>query len=79
MPFRSNSELPETVRRHLPRPAQDVYRAAYNHAYAARLGDPQRVKSARRVAWKAVKHSFVKVGAHWIDRALIAPATVSIH
>jgi hypothetical protein len=37
------------------------------------------VKSARRVAWKAVKHSFVKVGAHWIDRALIAPATASIH
>ena len=79
MLIRTTSDLPATVRRHLPRPAQEVYRAAYNHAYATRLGDPHRAKSARRMAWKAVKHSFVKVGAQWIDRARIAPTSASIH
>lgn len=79
MLYRTNSELPAPVRRHLPRTAQDVYRFAYNTAYAARLGDPQREKSARRIAWNAVKHTFVKIGATWIDRARIATGSLSLH
>jgi cation transport regulator len=79
MLYRSNSELPGPVRRHLPRPAQDVYRWAFNSAYSARLGDPQREKSARRIAWNAVKHNFVKIGTIWIDRARIALGSASIN
>jgi cation transport regulator len=79
MLYRSNSDLPAPLQRHLPRSAQDVYRFAYNTAYAARLGDPQREKAARRIAWNAVKHTFVKVGSTWIDRGRIAEGSLSIH
>jgi cation transport regulator ChaB len=39
MPYRDNIDLPEAVRDHLPPHAQDVYRAAFNHAFAAHAGD----------------------------------------
>jgi cation transport regulator len=32
MPYQTNAELPESVKRHLPDHAQDIYRAAFNHA-----------------------------------------------
>ncbi len=69
MPYASNSDLPETIRRHLPPHAQDIYRAAFNRAFAAREGDPRREEAAHRIAWAAVKRSYVKVGDSWIARA----------
>jgi cation transport regulator len=48
MPYRSNEDLPSSVTRHLPPHAQDIYRAAFNHAFAAQPAIPARKK--RRIA-----------------------------
>jgi len=68
MPYGTNSDLPASVRGHLPPHAQDIYREAFNHAYAAHAGDPRQEEAAHRIAWAAVKRSFVKVGNSWIAR-----------
>ena len=72
MPYRLNSELPASLRRRLPEHAQDIYRQAFNHAFAAHTGDPRREEAAHRIAWAAVKRSYVKVGDAWIARADLA-------
>jgi len=41
MPYRANDKLPPSVRHHLPPHAQDIYREAFNHAFAAHVGDPR--------------------------------------
>ena len=51
MPYRSNLDLPPAVQTHLPGHAQDIYREAFNHAYAAH----DREKRAHMMAWAAVK------------------------
>jgi cation transport regulator len=68
MPYRSNSDLPAAVRSHLPPHAQDIYREAFNHAFAADAGDPRQEERAHRIAWAAVKRCYVKVGGSWIGR-----------
>lgn len=65
MPYRSNADLPPGVRGHLPPHAQDIYRAAFNHAYAAHADDPAQEVIAHRIAWAAVKRSYVKRGDAW--------------
>ena len=63
MPYHSNADLPPPVRRALPEHAQDIYRAAFNNAWAEYGGaDEARV---HRVAWAAVKRSYRKVGGRW--------------
>ena len=69
MPYRSNSELPGPVRSHLPPHAQDIYREAFNHAFAAHPDDARQEERAHRIAWAAVKRSYVKVGGSWIGHA----------
>jgi cation transport regulator len=66
MPYRTNIELPDAVQRHLPPHAQDIYREAFNHAFATHVGDPRQEEAAHRIAWAAVKKSYVKVGDSWI-------------
>lgn len=66
MPYRTNEDLPPAVRGHLPDHACDIYRAAFNAAYAAHMDDPRREEAAHRIAWGAVKRSYVKDGAHWL-------------
>jgi cation transport regulator len=70
MPYASNEDLPDSVRRHLPPHAQDIFRSAYNHAwqtYGAR--EPaRREEIAHRVAWAAVKKQYRKVGDSWEAR-----------
>jgi len=68
MPYRANADLPPSVRRHLPEHAQDIYREAFNHAFAAHAGDPRQEEAAHRIAWAAVKRSYVKVGDDWVGR-----------
>lgn len=70
MPYETNADLPLSVRRNLPPHAQEIYRAAFNHAYAAHQGKPAGEGSAHRIAWAAVKRSYVKVGDHWIPKAV---------
>jgi cation transport regulator len=68
MPYSKNEELPPPVRRRLPTSAQDIYREAFNHAFAAHAGDPRQEEAAHRIAWSAVKRSYVKLGDSWIAR-----------
>jgi len=68
MPYARNEDLPDSVRNHLPPHAQDIYREAFNHAYDAHLNDPRREEAAHRIAWAAVKRSYVKAGGTWVAR-----------
>jgi cation transport regulator len=69
MPYRTNDDLPSSVASHLPPHAQGIYREAFNHAFAAHAGDPRQEEAAHRIAWAAVKRSYVKVGDQWVERA----------
>lgn len=66
MPYKSRSDLPESVRHVLPVHAQDIYKEAFNHAWDEykdankRRGDADREEAAHRVAWSAVKKSYQK-------------------
>ena len=60
MPYRVNSDLPQRVRHTLSASAQDIYRLAFNHAYAAHAGELDREKIAHMIAWAAVKQSHQK-------------------
>ncbi|MBY5343403.1 cation transporter [Rhizobium leguminosarum bv. viciae] len=68
MPYETNSDLPPSVQHALPRHAQDIYREAFNHAFKAHAGDPRQEEAAHRIAWAAVKRSYVKIGDTWTSR-----------
>ncbi len=68
MPYRSNADLPTPVQHSLPPHAQDIYREAFNHAFAAHAGDPRQEEAAHRIAWAAVKRVYTKQGGLWIAR-----------
>ncbi|HET8974628.1 MAG TPA: ChaB family protein [Pseudolabrys sp.] len=68
MPYQTNNDLPEPVRRRLPPHGQDIYREAFNHAFAAHAGDPRQEEAAHRIAWAAVKRVYVKVGGTWVAK-----------
>jgi cation transport regulator len=69
MPYRTNADLPLSVSRHLPDHAQDIYRKAFNHAYAAHSGEGRQEEAAHRIAWVAVKRTYVKVRDRWMARS----------
>jgi cation transport regulator len=69
MPYRSNIDLPPPVQRDLPPHAQEIYREAFNHAFAAHAHDPRQKEAAHRITWAAVKRSYVKSGNIWVARA----------
>lgn len=66
MPYKTKSELPESVKNVLPSHAQDIYKEAYNGAFDQyndpddRRGDASREEVAHRVAWSAVKQQYEK-------------------
>lgn len=64
MPYASNADLPDSLRSHLPAHAQDIFRAAFNHAWESYGGDEE---VAHRVAWAAVKKRYRKVGHDWVE------------
>ena len=57
MPYNKLSDLPESVRDHLPKHAQEIYQAAYNSAWEQYDHEEER---AHRVAWAAVKNDYEK-------------------
>lgn len=57
MPYKDLNALPESVREHLPKHAQEIYRAAYNNAWAEYGHDEER---AHKVAWSAVGKKYEK-------------------
>jgi cation transport regulator len=66
MPYKKNSELPESVRAHLPRHAQDIYRKTFNSAEETYADPEKRTRgggqdeAAHRAAWASVKHEYEK-------------------
>ena len=68
MPYANTAELPEPIRKALPKHAQEIFRAAFNNAYE-RYG-PKNEARAFRIAWAAVKKSYRKRGTGiWIARS----------
>lgn len=66
MPYKTKSDLPESVQNVLPAHAQDIYKEAFNSAWeqykdkADRRDDASREETAHKVAWAAVKNDYQK-------------------
>lgn len=66
MPYKTINELPKNVKDVLPDHAQDIYKEAFNSAFEEykrpqdRRDDSDREVTAHKVAWSAVKKSYVK-------------------
>lgn len=68
MPYRTNEELPFPIRHRLPPHAQDIYREAFNHAFAAHAANAERDAIAARIAWGAVKRNYIKIEDTWVPK-----------
>lgn len=73
--YKSNSELPESVRNSLPKHGQEIYREAFNSAWEQydepeeRRGDRSREETAHAVAWSAVKNKYERVEeGEWVEK-----------
>jgi cation transport regulator len=66
MPYKTDADLPASVRDALPAHARDIYRAAFNSAWdeysdsGKRRGGESREETAHKVAWAAVKEKYEK-------------------
>jgi len=75
MPYNKVSDLPDSVKQHLPKHAQEIYQAAFNSAWEQydkpeeRRGDASQEETAHRVAWAAVKEKYEKQGEQWVAKA----------
>ena len=56
MPYESVTDLPESLKKHLPRHAQEIYKSAFNAA-EKQYGDES---TSRKVAWSAVENKYRK-------------------
>lgn len=71
MPYNSLTDLPDPVKEHLPKHAQEIYKEAYNSAWdeykdaKKRDGDDSREEVSHKVAWAAVKRSYEKKDGTW--------------
>ncbi|MFN8489342.1 MAG: ChaB family protein [Caldilineaceae bacterium] len=74
MPYNKRMDLPDSVKDHLPKHAQEIYQAAFNSAWQQydqpeeRRGDASREETAHRVAWAAVKDKYEKQGDKWVAK-----------
>lgn len=74
MPYKNVSDLPESVRDHLPKHAQEIYMKAFNSAFeeydrpGKRRGDASQEETAHKVAWSAVKKEYEKKGDKWVKK-----------
>lgn len=65
MPYTSNEDLPESVRKHLPEHAQSIYRKVFNNAHK-QYGDDAR---AARMAWAVVERMYEKnKDGMWVEK-----------
>ena len=66
MPYKAISELPDNVRNHVPKHAQEIYKKAFNSAWdeysdkSERRGNESREEVAHKVAWSAVRKKYSK-------------------
>jgi len=64
MPYKTNDDLPESIRNSLPSKAQDIWREVFN-----KTGDDKDEEAARKIAWGAVKKSYEKQeNGTWIQK-----------
>jgi cation transport regulator len=76
MPYQRLTDLPDSVRDHLPAHAQQIYLEAFNHAWQEyadpqqRRGDISREETAHKVAWAAVKKRYQKdlASGRWLAK-----------
>lgn len=64
MPYRSIKNLPDKVRKNLPKHAQEIYRKAFNNADKQYKNEV----TAHKVAWAAVKKEYAKKGGKWVRK-----------
>jgi len=72
MPYSSISELPESVRKSLPKHAQEIFKEAFNNAWdtydesSKRKHNASREVTSMKIAWNAVKKEYERVKpGHW--------------
>ncbi len=68
MPYDSVNDLPPAVRDHLPLHAREIFLAAFNEAWEQHEPEPDRERTAFRIAWAAVKRRYRKIGDEWVER-----------
>ncbi len=74
MPYKTNDDLPKSVKHVLPSHAQDIYREAFNSAWEEYADPDKRYEgdsledTARKVAWATVKHKYEKISDRWIKK-----------
>lgn len=75
MPYKTVSDLPESVRNNLPKHAQEIYKSAFNSAWdeydkpSERRGNADREETAHKVAWSAVKNKYEKgENGRWVKK-----------
>jgi len=68
MPYASISDLPDSVRNHLPEKAQQIYQETFNSAWDEYSDHSDREATAHKVAWSAVKKQYRKQGDRWVRR-----------
>lgn len=56
MPYETIDDLPDRVKDHLPKHAQEIFLKAFNNAFKEYPTEAQ----AFKVAWSAVKHEYEK-------------------
>ncbi len=56
MPYQAINDLPDSVKDHLPKHAQEIFLAAFNSA----TEEYNEEETAFKVAWSAVKHKYEK-------------------
>lgn len=65
MPYDSNSDLPDSIKNHLPEHAQSIFRKVFNSALEQYGNEEQ----AFKVAWAAVKKEYEKdAQGRWVKK-----------
>ncbi|MFB2893469.1 ChaB family protein [Aerosakkonemataceae cyanobacterium BLCC-F50] len=66
MPYQQIADLPDSVKNHLPKHAQEIFLAAFNSA----TEEYDEEETAFKVAWSAVKHQYEKgSNGNWHKKA----------
>ncbi|MBN9543409.1 MAG: ChaB family protein [Alphaproteobacteria bacterium] len=74
MPYNKITDLPDGVKKHLPKHAQEIYLESFNHAWeeyrqkSKRRTDESLEQISHKVAWSAVKKKYHKVGTDWKEK-----------
>ncbi len=74
MPYFSIEDLPDNVRNHLPKRAQEIYRKAFNHVWDSHRDEStlppgvSRVELSAKIAWSEVKKEYMKKKTRWVRK-----------